>query len=192
MGDPIAAALPQVARLLEAHDDHRVITEGRLELDNHWTNSHRLGGFDLCITDRDGAIRSGVELKWCNGNTVYELLWDLMKVGPASTLPDIEAMYVVAAAPDAKWGTLPCGEILDSQVRNVDDLLQHRRELWAKCLAGSKTARPTRIQQRLEVTHVGDAMIGLPKTPWRVQAARVESSGEVWVRFVDGVPALLG
>jgi hypothetical protein len=209
--DPIGKAMPTAARLLEARghpgdelrendlrnavalalqlDGNHVITEGRLDLSDFWLSSGRLGGFDLCLVDAGGDIGRCAELKWCTDNKLHELLWDLLKAGPASTLAGIAGAYVVTGAREAQWTSSLCGDLLDDGEWDVEALLAERDDQWRLCLAGARHPRPRAITRLLEVVQVADEPIELPKHRWRLRAARVRSLGDDRVQFVDGLPA---
>ena len=211
--DPIANAAPIAARLLTEwaadpatpylrendlrnalalalqEGGYRVATEWRVGLWESWSGAGRLGGFDLAFRAAGGSDWSVIELKWCDGNTLYELLWDILKAAPASSAPGIAGAYVVAAASEQRWQRDTCGDVLESKSARVRGLLGRRPSEWEKCLAGNATARPLKIRERLDVSLVADIGLTVGGKPWQLRAASVRTSGNAWAHFRQGVLA---
>lgn len=153
--------------------------------------SGRVGAADLAV-EKDGRYEALVELKWARRGSLYDVLWDVLKMASAKALSDVEAAYVVVAAPESLW-TKPdgAGELFrDRTWPTAGLLLTTLKQEWGWLLAETK-ARPLELPQQITTQLVGEVPIHVASgLDWRLRAIAVEPRPGLPLTLNDGLPGV--
>lgn len=117
-----------------------------------WTAN--LGGFDIAMVGTDGAVVV-VETKWADGS-LWQAIWDVLKLASAQVLSRVSAAYAVYPAPVDHWGKYSGSELFtrwDSRSTVTDHLLEESALDWEKNLRGS-AAYPTELPMAVDLKPV--------------------------------------
>lgn len=152
----------------------------------------RLLGPDVVIRHPDAAAhRAFAEIKWCRENTMYEVLWDLLKLSLAVGLDRIEGSYLVVGGPERAWRSdaWACSSLLSTYEWSTRELLDTYGGAWSTLLGGNKTARPTRLPDTVATTLLTTVPIHMAcAEDWEFRVAKVEDRERGWVEFAAGWP----
>ena len=151
------------------------------------------GTIDVAIVNTDLEPRIAFELKV---DDIEWTLWDIYKMVSATTLPTVEAAYVVVAGRPGMWaGTRNCVELFDLDYVTADCeewysrfLFAEYKRAWNDLLNGG-TGRLHEIPSSIRLTAIGKWTI--PSfSPHELRAIRVEAveSARPPVTFAEGWP----
>jgi len=124
-----------------ARTDAAVFTEAKLRLQG-WTPN--LGGSDVIVVGRDGAIVL-IETKW---ESVWQSMWDILKLASGHRHPRVAACYAVYAAKPKEWATQACAKLFEPESHGSKDtqwFLEEHEDDWARNLSGSPNVHPTMV-----------------------------------------------
>jgi hypothetical protein len=132
------------------------------------------------------------ELKWANDNSIFEALWDAIKLADATQLPEVASVYLCCGAPEARW-TKPveCAEIFDTGACEIVNLIREHNDLWGRYILADSTGRPTSAPEMLDVRRISDVVLHVEDIRWRLRTVRFQPSGR-WVEFMGGRPSSAG
>jgi hypothetical protein len=152
----------------------------------------RLLGPDVVIRHPDAtAHRAFAEIKWCRENTMFEVMWDLLKLSLAVSLERVEGSYLVVGAPGQAWpqDAWACAALLSDGEWSTRGLFDRYQDPWKWLLGGNKTARPRRLPDTVATTLLAQIPIHMAaKEDWELRVAKVEDRHKGWIRFTDGWP----
>jgi hypothetical protein len=118
-----------------------VFTEAKLTLPG-WTPN--LGGSDILVVGTDGAAVL-IETKW---ESVWQSLWDILKLASGHQHTRISAAYAVYAAKGTEWATQACAQLFAPDQKSSFDtrwLLEEHERDWQRNLKGSPKVRVTEV-----------------------------------------------
>lgn len=152
----------------------------------------RLLGPDVVVKHPGAtAHRAFAEIKWCRENTMFEVLWDLLKLSLAVSLDRIDGSYLVVGAPDRAWldDAWGCSALLADNEWATRELFAKYGGAWTTLLGGNKTARPTRLPSTVATTLLAQVPVHIADgEDWEVRVVKVEDRQQGWVEFRDGWP----
>jgi hypothetical protein len=152
----------------------------------------RIGKPDLLVIHPDDrAWRAFGEAKWCRENTMFEILWDLLKMSLAISLDRIEAGYIIVGAPEPAWvnDSWRCSALAETETWDTRELLKRYERDWRSLLKVT-TTRPTRLPLQVSTTLLTTVPIHLVgRDNWELRLVRVDDPGTGLVKMDDGWPA---
>jgi hypothetical protein len=158
-----------------ARTEAAVFTEAKLKLPG-WTPN--LGGSDILVVGTDGGIVLA-ETKW---GSVWQSLWDILKLASGHQHPRVSACYAVYAATPKEWATQACAQYFEpDQDASWDTnwLLEEHADGWKENLAGSPNVHVTEIPRALGVKTVFARAIDCLGMPYEVRAVSVSALDEL-------------
>jgi hypothetical protein len=153
-----------------------------------WTGRLLAPDVEIAQAGRPGYL-GFAECKWCREDTVFETLWDLLKLAVALRGPHAQHGYLVVGAPAEPWGRGGlCAELIGDGSWPVRELLQRHRRALQWLLKGSQ-ARPSQLPEIVQTALVAAVPMHLANTPdWELRAVRVVAPGDDWIALHDGWP----
>ena len=130
------------------------------------------GWFDLALVSEDNRLLVAGELKL---DDIEHTLWVIFKVGAALDLPDVQAGYVIAAAPLATWQS--GREVVELFSDEGEEAWESRfffdeyRKAWSGLLRGGR-GRPTSVASTFSI----QPLVTVPVEhypPYELRAVRV-------------------
>lgn len=152
-----------------------VFTEAKLKLPG-WTLN--LGGSDILVVGTDGGIVLA-ETKW---GSVWQCLWDILKLASGYQHPRVSACYAVYAATPKEWATQACAQYFEpDQDASWDTnwLLEEHADDWKANLAGSPNVHVTEVPRVLGVKTLFGRPVDCLGRRYEVRAVSVSALDEL-------------
>ena len=154
-------------------------------------------GVDISLVDRDRNESAFIEVKWCNNNTVCEMMWDALKLACITWPPgaNVTRLLAYAASRERHWEkgvncaryfTEPFG--IDRLPVDTTDFLMDDEGSWRYNLGGGG-ARPVKVPATLVLRPVKVLELQTDLEPFDLRVISVEpGDAKRWVTLVDGFP----
>jgi hypothetical protein len=159
-----------------------VFTEAKLRLPG-WTPN--LGGFDVVAVGSDGSVVL-IETKW---GSVWQALWDVLKLASAQQHPRVTAAYAVYAASTNEWAKQAGAEFFgdwDRRGFTTAEVLDDNAGDWNANLKGSPTVWPNEVPGAVDLDAVAVESVTLLERPYEIRAVSVGTSPAPVVRLDRG------
>lgn len=146
------------------------------------------GWFDLALVGEDDRLLVAAELKL---DDIEHTLWDIFKVGAARRLADVQAGYVIAAAPLATWES--GREVVELFSDKGEEAWESRfffdeyRKAWSDLLRGGK-GRPTSVARTFSIQPLVKVRVE-HYPPYELRAVRIDTTQDR-LTLEDGWPGL--